>query len=95
VAAGAARAVEPGPVAIAWTAQEERLDPQELDYGEYLACDVQIDEEAGDGVQLWRLRERVTTDARDLGYVRDAAGNLLGRVVSMDGSLIEWRGSEA
>lgn len=96
--AGAARARKAAPVVvgIAWSAGEERVYPEELLDGEYIASDIQLDAGAvvagvmrSDPPPEWKVRDRVTTDAADLGTVRDAAGEIVGRVVGLDGSMVD------
>lgn len=48
--------------------------------------------EPGPPPELWTVRERVTLDPQDLGDVYGLAGELVGRVVAIDGALItiDW-----
>ena len=87
-AAGTARAAEPGAVGVVWTQQEETVDAEALAPGEYIAVDVTV---LGCDPPMWRLRERVTAEADDLGDVyEDATGRAIGRVVGIEGTLITW-----
>ncbi len=98
--AALAREAEPAPVALAWTAQEERVEASGLTIGEYIALDVCVVELLG-GVPVWHTRERVTSDMCDLGFVYrglglDDPGRVrVGRVVAVDGELVEWREEDA
>lgn len=82
------RRKEPAPqaVGIVWSADDERLpDDVELAEGERVAVDYY--EVAGgtraEGVVQRRLVERVTRERGDRGYVYDAGGAVVGRVVSV------------
>jgi hypothetical protein len=103
--AGAALARErvPASVGLSWSRNEVTIDPEELGPGEYIACDIRVqagvaggDRAAPDAMAdqpyWWTLTERVTCDPQDLGVVRDAEGERIGRVMELDGSMIsiEW-----
>lgn len=94
-AAGAAAAAPAGAdavgVGVAWSDTDERVDVAQMRVGEYVAADVHILGEACAGVPQWLIRERFTTDSCDLGWVVDAGGDVVGRVVAMDGSLLTLR----
>jgi hypothetical protein len=89
-AAAAARAEEPAPIGVCWTTYEERVEARELEEGEYIAADMTRVEELA-GTAVIRIRERVTLDVRDLGWVYDAEGARIGRVVAVDGTLVSWK----
>jgi hypothetical protein len=44
-----------------------------------------------DFTALLSITERITRDERDLGYVYDAGGVRVGRVVAVDGSMLTLR----
>jgi len=99
--AAVARERRPAAVGLSWSRNEARVDPEELGPGEYIACDISIRSGAGVGAvpdamadqpYWWNLAERVTLDPQDLGLVRDAEGERIGRVMELDGSMIaiEW-----
>lgn len=73
-----------------WVSYDGRLDPAQLADGELIAVDVRLVHVFGGQTPQWRLTERVTRDPGDLGLVRDRAGRVVGRVVSMRGSLVDW-----
>jgi len=75
-----------GPVALCWSVDEARVG-RPLVAGEFLAVDVH--RVRVDGL-AWEIRtvERVTSDSADLGFVYDASGSRVGRVVRLDGSLL-------
>jgi len=85
-----AQAAPAAGVGIVWSTRDVRLAPGALKPGEFLACDVTITGEVG-GVPTWRIEERATRNRSDLGFVFDAAGVQVGRVTSLDGTLIGWR----
>ena len=88
---------EPAPVGIAWTSAEERIEAAGLAIGEYIALDVYVVDDLG-GVPVWYTRERVTRESCDLGYVYRGQGTgarPVGRVVALDGELVEWREESA
>jgi len=91
-AAAAARVEDRRAVGIAWTIHEAVVDASALAPGEYIAVDIRM--EAGEGgdcqADFWHVFERITTDERDLGVVRNAAGDRIGIVVGLDGGLISW-----
>lgn len=89
-AAAAVRAVEPAAVSLVWSSDEVVVDLAQLRPGEYVATDVTIEERL-EGVSIWRTRERLTCDVRDLGNVYDVDGELVGRIVAIDGPMVEWR----
>lgn len=98
--AAAAREAKPAAVGLIWTRQESVVDPETLYRGEYIAVDLTM--RAGAPVALggasgvapgaWLMAERITQDPQDLGVVRDAEGQRIGRVMELDGSMIsiEW-----
>ncbi len=101
--AAAARATKPTPIGLVWTANETRIDPECLEPGEYIACDIRLEgrerpgldlpalDENGDVVEppsWWSVEERPTFDAADLGIVRNCDGERVGRVVELDGTLV-------
>jgi hypothetical protein len=101
--AAAARESKPAAVGLIWTREESVVDPETLFQGEYIACDIRIVGGAavphvGDPAAAhaapgaWSMVERVTTDPQDLGWVLDAEGARVGRVMGIDGSMlsIEW-----
>ena len=67
-----------------------RAEAAELGPGEYIACDLHLCGDGGEGVKLARSVKRVTRDVQDLGRVYDAAGEAIGRVTQLDGGLITW-----
>jgi hypothetical protein len=88
----AAAAAAPVGVGLVWTRDEALVD-RDLEAGEYVACDVRRVVSIGEGGELlWcvRLEERVTRDRSDLGFVYGPGGEVAGRVVALDGSLISW-----
>jgi hypothetical protein len=100
--AGAARARErkPEAVGLIWSRHEVEVDPETLEGGQYIAVDVHMLAGAPvePGAELggatlepgaWSMKERATYDAQDLGVVYDAGGLRVGRVVALEGSMIE------
>jgi hypothetical protein len=76
------------PIGLCWSTHDVRVDPQQLQRGEFIAADVSIHGNMGGTLDL-HVCERVTSDPSDLGIVKDAAANVLvGRVVEMRGSLL-------
>jgi hypothetical protein len=106
-AAAAAREAERvagADLAVCWSVRESRVDDGDLEAGDYVACDVRyLDEGAAaldalpvgvrpiDFTALLSITERITRDERDLGYVYDAGGVRVGRVVAVDGSMLTLR----
>jgi len=89
-AAAAAARTGQGAIGLVWSAQDARVDAEQLAAGEWIACDVTLGELIG-GAQCVRTAERVTCDERDLGWVHDAAGARVGRVVAiLEPGLLEW-----
>jgi hypothetical protein len=91
-------------LAVCWSVRESRVDDGDLEAGDYVACDVRyLDEGAAaldalpvgvrpiDFTAQLSITERVTRDERDLGYVYDAGGVRVGRVVAVDGSMLTLR----
>jgi hypothetical protein len=91
-------------LAVCWSVREARVDDGDLEAGDYVACDVRyLDEGAAalDALPVARrpvdftaqlsITERITRDERDLGFVYDAAGLRVGRVVAVDGSMLTLR----
>ena len=74
-----------------WTETEERVDREKLERGEHVAADVYVIGETG-GARLWRIRERVTRQAGDLGVLYSVGPHPrpIGRVTRMEGNLIEF-----
>jgi hypothetical protein len=99
--AGAARAreeVAPG-VGLVWSKDEVSVDPLTLEDGEYVAVDVVMEGGGpsplgGTAPVWWTVTERVTLDPRDLGVVRNVAGERIGLVTDLDGSMVTWRADE-
>ena len=91
-AAASARVEDRGAVGIAWTIHEAVVDASALAPGEYIAVDIRMEaSDRGDcQADFWHVFERITTDERDLGVVRNAAGDRIGIVVGLDGGLISW-----
>ncbi|MGA2270210.1 MAG: hypothetical protein ABSH44_17195 [Bryobacteraceae bacterium] len=82
----------PGPgceVGLVWTRDESRVD-RALEQGEWIAHDLYEVAAAEGAPACSRLVERVTTDGNDLGWVYDPAGQVVGRVVEIDGTLISF-----
>lgn len=77
------------PVGLVWTVDELRVDRGKVRPGQYVALDVRIKGELG-GTPIWETVERITSEASDLGVVYDAGGAAVGRIVRVDGSLVEW-----
>lgn len=65
----------------------EPIDREDLEPGQSVAVDLMVTEELP-GVRICRVVERVTTTPGDGGWVLNAAGELAGRVISSDGSMI-------
>lgn len=100
--AGAARAreEEPAAVGLVWSTHESKVEVESLADGEYVAVDVRLDRygESAPGAvvdgqvveppEWWTIEERITSDPRDLGVVRDAEGVRVGRVVAIEGSML-------
>ena len=78
-------------IGLAWSERDERVDVAQLEPGEYIAVDVHVLGEACPEVDRWLVRERITRDSRDLGWVLDAAGEVVGRVAEISGSLLTLR----
>ena len=89
--AAAARAMEPDPArwCVVWSGYDERVDGAALQEGEYVAVDVYVSD-GGVGARVERLCERVTYRADDLGVVYGEGQARIGRVVSINGELVEW-----
>lgn len=82
------------PVGLVWTADEVRVDAAAVRGGQHVALDVRIKGEV-DGTPIWGTAERITSKAGDLGVVYDSAGSRVGRVVRVDGSLVEWAATDS
>lgn len=89
--ASAAREAECVGVGLAWSDCDERVEVAQLEPGEMIAADVHMLGEACPGVERWLVRERVTRDPLDLGWVLDPAEDVVGRVTAIDGSLLTLR----
>jgi hypothetical protein len=76
-------------VGLVWTEDDVRVDPAAVRGGEHVALDVRITGACGE-TPLWQTTERVTADPADLGVVYGESGSAVGRVVRVDGSLVEW-----
>jgi hypothetical protein len=76
------------PVGLVWTQDDVRVDPESLAPGEHLALDVYVTGAIGE-TETWTTIERATSEPSDLGTVYDAAGGVVGRVVRIEGSLVE------
>jgi hypothetical protein len=65
---------------------------RELEPGEMLARDLYfLERDEGGELRPWvRGVERATFDACDLGVVYGPGGEVLGRLVEMDGSMLTW-----
>ena len=59
-------------------------------FGELVAVDMTVLAPEGGAPAAVRMVERVTLDRCDLGFVYDAGGALVGRMVDLDGSLLTW-----
>jgi len=77
------------PVGLVWTEDDVRVDLAAVREGEHVALDVRILGAVGD-TPIWQTTERCTAEATDLGVVYGAKGAQVGRVVRVDGSLVEW-----
>jgi hypothetical protein len=89
--AGAAKRRAVGRVGLVWSC-DESLVLGGLGPGELVARDVYFLEGGGAALGPWvRVVERLTADVADLGFVYGPGGELLGRVVELDGSMITWR----
>jgi hypothetical protein len=85
----------PGTVGLVWS-RDEVLFTGRLEEGEFIARDMHVLELATDSLPaMTQMVERVTRDENDLGWVYDAAGAVLGRVVELEDSLIRWRHESA
>ena len=93
-AAGAAareEAATPAAVALVWTCDDVRIDAGALAEGQYIATDLVHLAAAIDGASpaIWSVRERVTLQAQDVGWVIEGEGGpRVGRVLSMSPSLL-------
>jgi len=88
--AAQAREAEPKGIGLVWTADDMRVEAEDLRPGEYIACDLVMREELDGAVSLGSCRERVTADVADLGAVYDSSGARIGRVTAIDGELVSW-----
>lgn len=85
-----------GVVGVCWSSREFRVDASKLAEGEYIAADVHLLENVPadcprwpmEGNQVMQIRERVTTDLKDLGVVYGPGGERVGIVVRMDRRLL-------
>ena len=82
------------PTGVVWTSDDVRVDPEAVGAGEHVALDVRITGAIGE-TPTWQTVERVSREASDLGVVYDAGGSAVGRVVRVDGSLVEWAVSDS
>lgn len=82
------------PTGVVWTADDVRVDRDAVGAGEHVALDVRITGAIGE-TPTWQTVERVSREASDLGVVYDAGGSAVGRVVRVDGSLVEWAVSDS
>jgi hypothetical protein len=89
--ASAAETSECVGVGLAWSDCDERVEAAQLEPGEYIAADVHMLGELCPGVERWLVRERITRDLSDLGWLHDEAGDVVGRVTAIDGSLLTLR----
>ena len=79
-------------VGLAWSSDDVRLSAAtiaDLRPGECVASDVTL-YGADAGADQMRVVERVAVDPHDLGIVYDAGGLRVGRVTSIDGTLISY-----
>ncbi len=76
-----------GPVGIVWTGDTQELDRAALPEGARVVEDAHVVEV---DPPEWRMVERVARGPEDRGDVYDSAGELLGRVVGISGSLVTW-----
>ena len=65
----------------------EPIDQGELGPGETVALDLMVLEEIN-GVRVCKAVERIATDPADVGWVLDAEGELTGRVLALEGSVV-------
>lgn len=72
------------PVGIVWVSDDAGPD---VAPGDDVVEDVYVEE--GDPPE-WHMRPRARRDDADLGDVYGAGGELLGRVVEIEGSLVTW-----
>lgn len=77
------------PTGVVWTADDVRVDPAAVGAGEHVALDVRVTGAIGE-TPTWQTVERISSDAADVGVVYDEGGSPVGRVVRVDGSLVEW-----
>lgn len=88
----AAAGAGPADIGLIWSSYDVELEAEpHLKRGEYLAVDV-VEERAGadnpHDVTRWRCSERISTDPKDLGTIRDRAGAVVGRVTASTGKLL-------
>ena len=96
--AAAASAERTDQARICWSTAEERVSDLDLSPGDFVACDVHYEGEAGAAGEMppcLHLVERITRDERDLGVVYDPEGVRVGVVVALDGSLLTLRADRA
>jgi hypothetical protein len=86
-ALGASRRREP--IGLVWTEDDVRVDVAALRADQHVALDIRIRGACGE-TPIWKTVERVTADPADLGVVYGESGAKVGRVVKVDGSLVEW-----
>ena len=102
LAAASVPEAEDAPLALVWSQHDTKVDAGRLGAGEFIAVDVVrsgvyagacqlADGTHHDGTEQVVIRERVTTDESDLGWVLTAGGERIGEVTAVRGSLIEWR----
>lgn len=79
---------------IIWADHEaDAIDPDDLGPGESLALDLMVMEEL-EGVRVCQAVERITHNPADSGWVFDSSGDVAGRVLGLDGSMVSvaWNG---